>query len=362
MPQTYADPLQTRFEEIRKAGWHLYGLAPILTANATSGYNDPAARALSNLIGQEWPDQGLSSSYAYWAPTRKIARKLFGGTRDLSVSNSPSKGGDLAAHGSVLRLAAATRPVSVLQASGAQVHEVGGVHEVLIPAWDESASGYWVTEGQAVTPAGLSITDGVATPKTVGAVQTVSRRLLKQAIDIEDQLISELRRIVASSMEVGLWTGDGTNGTPIGIENTPGTETVTFASSTPTYAKLVEMVEAYLDQNGDPSAMLFYCNPKTLARLMTTEVSTGSGNFAASCIHGPRQLSLFGVPVAFSNAITDGTVILANPSDLHVVYWRSPQLIVNPFSSDTVGDVRLSVLNDVDVVVSRRHSLVIGRA
>jgi hypothetical protein len=360
MPQTYADPLQTRFEEIRKAGWHLYGLAPILTANATSGYNDPAARALSNLIGQEWPDQGLNSSYAYWAPTRKIARKLFGGTRDLSVSNSPSKGGDLAAHGSVLRLAAATRPISVLQASGAQVHEVGGVHEVLIPAWDESASGYWVTEGQAVSPAGLEITSGVATPKTVGAVQTVSRRLLKQAIDIEDQLISELRRIVASSMEVGLWTGDAMNGTPMGIENTPGTETVTFASSTPTFAKLVEMIEAYLDQNGDPAAMTFYCNPKTLARLMTTEVASTSGNFVA--VYGQRQVSLAGVPVFASNAITDGTVILANPTDLHVVYWRSPQLIVNPFSSDTVGDVRLSVLNDVDVVVSRRHSMVIGRA
>ena len=94
---------------------------------------------------------------------------------------------------------------------------------------------------------------------------------------------------------------------------------------------------------------------------MTTEVASSTGNFVAGCIHGPRQLSLFGVPVAFSNAITDGTVILADPSDLHLVFWRSPQLIVNPFTSDTNGDVRITVLNDLDVVVSRRHSLVIGK-
>ena len=349
------------FDEFKGSRWHTLGLGSIISANAATQYTDPAARALSNLLGEQWPDHGLSNPLSYWLPRRSDARRLFGGRRDLSVSNSPAKGGDLAAHGAVLRLAQATRPISVLQASGAQVHEVGGVHELTIPAWDESASGHWVIEKQAVTAAGLAITSGVATPKTVGAVQTVSRRLLKQAIDIEDQLISELQRIVASTMEVGLWTGDGTDGTPIGIENTPGTETVTFATSTPTYAKLVEMTEAYLDQNGDPAAMTFYCNPKLLARLMTTEVAAGTGNFVAGCIHGPRQLSLFGVPVAFSNAITDGTVILANPSDLHLVYWRSPQLIVNPFAADTAGDVRVTVLNDVDVVVSRRHSLVIGR-
>jgi HK97 family phage major capsid protein len=350
-----------QFDEFKGSRWHTLGLAGIVTANATTQYVDPAARALSNLIGQQWPDHGLPSDKSYWLPRRSDARRLFGGKRDLSVGASPSTGGNLAAQGAVLRLAQATRPISVLQAAGAQVHEVTGVTDVVIPAWDESANGYWVIEKQAVTAAGLSITDGVATPKTVGAVQTISRRLLKQAIDIEEQLISELRRIVASTMEVGLWTGDGTDGTPLGIENTPGTETVTFATSTPSYAKLVEMTEAYLDQNGDPGAMVFFCNPKTLARLMTTEVSTGSGNFVAGCIHGPRQLSLFGVPVAFSNAITDGTVILANPSDLHIVYWRSPQLIVNPFTSDTSGDVRITVLSDMDVVVSRRHSLVIGK-
>lgn len=350
------------FDEFKGSFWHGLGLAGIVSAGSAKANQDPGARALSNLIAEKWPDHGLASPSAYWMPTRAIARQLFGGKRDLSVGGAPSKGGDLAAHGAVLSLAAATRPISVLQASGAQVHEVGNVHSLVIPAWDESASGYWITEKQAVTPAGLSISEGTASPHTCGAVQTISRRLLKQAIDVEAQLTAELKRIVGSTIETGLFQGDGTDGTPLGIERTPGTATVTFASSTPTYAKLVEMVQAYLDQNADPAAMTFFCNPKLLARLMTTEVASSTGNFVAGCIHGPRQLSLFGVPVAFSNAITDGTVILANPADFHLVYWRSPQLIVNPYTSDTNGDVRVTVLNDLDVVVSRRHSLVIGKA
>ena len=354
-------PDQREFSEFKGTYWHGLGLAGILTAGGAKNHTDPGARALSNLIGQRWPDHGLPA-HGYWMPTRAIAKQLFGDKRALSVGNGASTGGDLAAHGAVLRLAAATRPVTVLQRAGAQVHEVSGVQELTIPAWDESASGYWVTEGQTVTAAGLEITSGGARPHTCGAVQTISRRLLKQAIDIEAQLTSELQRIVASTIEQGLFAGTGTNGQPLGIERTPGTETVTFATSTPTYAKLVEMVEAYLDKNADPSQMTFFCNPKLLARLMTTEVASSTGNFVAGCIHGPRQLSLFGVPVAFSNAITDGTVILANPQDLHIVYWRSPQLIANPFAEDTAGSVRVSVLNDLDVVVSRRHSLVIGKA
>lgn len=352
-------PDQREFSEFKGTYWHGLGLAGIITAGSARNHTDPGARALSNLIAQRWPEHGLASPHGYWMPTRAIARQLFGDKRALSVGNGASTGGDLAAHGAVLRLAAATRPITVLQRAGAQVHEVSGIQELTIPAWDESASGYWVTEGQTVTAAGLEITSGGARPHTCGAVQTISRRLLKQAIDIESQLTSELQRIVASTIEQGLFAGTGTNGQPLGIERTPGTETVTFASTTPTYAKLVEMVQAYLDQNADPERMTFFCNPKLLARLMTTEVASTSGNFVA--VMAGRQVALCGVPVVVSNAITDGTVILANPQDLHVVYWRSPQLIANPFAEDTAGSVRVSVLNDLDVVVSRRHSLVIGK-
>jgi hypothetical protein len=119
------------------------------------------------------------------------------------------------------------------------------------------------------------------------------------------------------------------------------------------------MVSAYLDQNADPGAMTFFVNPKLLARLMTTEVASTSGNFVA--VMAGRQVSLLGVPVFVSNAITDGTVLLANPQDFHLVYWRSPKLIVNPYTFDITGDVRITVMNDLDVVVCRRHSLVIGK-
>ncbi len=361
MPQPYTDPLQRTFDEIKGSRWHTFGLAAIVSASPAENYQDPACRALSNLIGEQWPDQGLPSRQSYWAPTRRVAHQLFAGKRDLSVSGSPSTGGDLAAHGAVLRLAEATRPRTVLQAAGAQMHEVTGINNLTIPAWDEAASGYWVSEGQAIPAAGLEITSGAATPRTAGAQMTISHQLKQQAFDIEGQLTAELSRIVATTVESGFWTGLGGNDhKPLGILNTPGTQTQSFAGSNPTYAELVAMVDKYLDNGGDPSVMTFFCHPKVLTALLTTEVSASTGNFVAGCIHGPRQLSLFGVPVAPTACMTQGPVVLCNPADIHLVFWRAPMIISNPYLG-VAGDVRVTVLNDCDVVINRRHSMVIGR-
>ena len=357
----HPDPTTATYNEIGAREWHMYSLVSMLKASTTDKHNDAACRALSNLIQAKWPGSPLSSPTGYWAPTRHFAKSMFGGKRDLSVGGGATTGGNLVAHGAVLTVAAATRPLLVLQRAGAQMHEVTGLESLTIPSWDESAAGYWVSEKVAVTAAELTITSGSATPRTAGAQITVSHRLLNQAQDIESQLTAELGRIVATTVETGLWQGTGGNDhRPLGILNTPDTQTVNFGAATPTYAELVSMVDKYFEQGGDPSLMTFFCHPATLAALMTTEVSASTGNFVAACVHGPRQISLFGVPVFPSACITEGDVVLCNPADIHIVYWRSPQVIVNPYVG-VAGDKRLTILNDVDVVVNRRHQLVIGR-
>jgi HK97 family phage major capsid protein len=356
----HPDPTLATFDEIGTRQWHMYSITSMLKASKTDNYNDAACRALSNMIQQQWIDHPLSSPTAYWAPTRSFARGMFGGKRDLSAGGGASTGGNYVAHGAVENVAAATRPLLVLQRAGARMHEVTGLESLTIPAWDSSAAGYWVAEKEAVTAADLTITSGSATPHTAGAQITVSHRLLNQAQDIEMQLTAELGRIVATTVETGLWQGLGNDNRPLGILHTPDAQTVNFAAARPTYAELVSMVDKYFDNGGDPSLMTFFCHPSTLSGLMTTEVAAGTGNFTAACIHGPRQISLFGVPVFPTACITEGDVVLCNPADIHVVYWRSPQIIVNPYVSTSL-DRRLTILNDVDVVVNRRHQLVIGR-
>lgn len=342
--------------------WITYGLGSMVSAPAVDGHECSQARALSNLIGQQWLDHSPLNG-GYWMPRRSDARHLFG--RDLSVSGPTANGGNLAAMTSVMAVAEATRPLTVLQRAGATVMEVANVESVLIPAWDEDANGYWVKEGQAVTAAGLAITSGTATPKTAGATMTLSRRAVLQMDAIEAQVTAELRRIVAGTLEAGFWSGNGFAGdaAPMGIINTPGTQTKAFAAAVPTYSELVAMADLYFDNGGDPSAMVFFCHPGTLSALMTQEVATGSGSFVAGFIHGVRQVSLFGVPVYPTKHITEGVVVLCNPGDVYLLFWRAPQLNIARTGGNRsiTGEVQITVLNDADVVVSRRHQMVIGK-
>lgn len=332
-------------------------LAAVLQAGAAENYDCPAFRALSNLIGSEWPDVGLPS-YAWWLPRRGDGRRLFG--RAMTAADAAG-GGNTVVSASVQTVAAAARPFTVLDRAGASRFEVSNTADSLLPEWNPSSgAGYWLQEGQAVTATSLSLLSGVASPKTCGVSTTISRRLLLQAPTAEPQILAELQRLVAVTIETGIWTGTNTNGQPLGILSTPGVETVAFANATPTYTELVEMFEAYADNNGDPGAMTFFLHPKMLSALMTQEVASGTGQFVAGCIHGPRQVSLFGIPVFPTQCIPEGKVVLCDPSNLAIVFWRAPQLISNPFALDTQGGRRLTILNDLDIVVRRRNQLVIG--
>lgn len=342
--------------------WVMYGIGSMVGASSADLYECPTARAMSNLLAGEWQDHAPRNG-GYWVPRRRDVRRLFG--RDLSVSGGASAGGDLAAMSSVMTVADATRPLTVLQRAGATVLEVANVESVLIPAWDEDANGYWVSEGEAVTAAGLAITSGTATPKTAAATMTLSRRSVLQMADIEPQVTAELRRIVAGTLEAGFWSGNGFGGdaAPMGIINTPGTQTKTFAAAVPSYSELVNMADLYFDNGGDPSAMVFFCHPGTLSGLLTTEVAASTGNFVAGMVHGIRQVSLFGVPVYPTKHITEGVVVLCNPSDINLVFWRAPQVNIARTGGNRsiTGEVQITVLNDADVVVSRRHQMVIGK-
>lgn len=357
---TLAIPNDRAIADRKPRDWVQYGVASMLTAGAKTGFECPTARALSNMLGAKWPDVAPRNN-GYWVPTRRDVRRLFG--RDLQMGGVASNGGDLAPATAVLAVAAATRPATVLQAAGATILEVEGLNSLLVPAWDESAAGYWVSEGEAVPDAGLTITSGTATPRTAAAAMTLTRKAVLQINDIEGQVLAELGRIVAGTIESGLWSGLGNDGKPQGIEQTPDTQTESWAGSVPTYAELVSMCDKYFDNGGDPNRMVFFSHPGTLAALMTQEVASGTGQFVAGFIHGPRSVSIFGVPVFASKHITEGTVILCDPTNINVVFWRAPQINIarTGGTRSITGEVQLVVMNDVDVVVNRRHQMVIGR-
>lgn len=345
-------------DDLRKVryGEKITGLAfaSLLQASAASGYDNSAWRSISNLLQCEWADQvGLSSPTAWWAPRRRDARAL--GARGMTAG-STTNGGDLAISTAALAVAAATRPLTVLEQAGALRTELSGVVDAVLPEW-VGGSGYWVAEGQEVGDAALTVAGGSATARTAGATLTLSRRLVQQADAIEQSVAAELQRLVRGTVEAAFINGPGTESQPLGLIQTPGATAVPFAASLATYAELKAMVKAYYDADAAPDAARFLVNPATFADLLTVAESAGSGQYAATITSG-RQI--LGIPALLTNHCPAGKVLLMDPANVSTFFWRAPQVIINRFADDRSGAVRLTCLNDCALLVQRREQLVIG--
>lgn len=332
--------------------------ASLLLAPASRGHDVPVWRSLSNLIGAEWADQvGLASPTAWWAPRRSDARQLAGRTMS---TGSTVDGGNLAISSSVNAIAAATRPATVLERIGAIRTELPGrLVDAVSPQW-AGGSGYWVAEGADVGDAGLTVTSASAAPRTAGASITLSRRLTLQAEAIEQQVAAEIQRQIRVTIETAFLNGTGSNSQPLGLVNTPGTGTQAFSSAgEPTFAELVEMVETFAEANGDLDAARWILHPSTFGNLLSREASASTGVFVASGAGAGR--SMVGIPAAVTSACPAGKVLLLDPRNVEIYYWRSPQVIVNRYiDNDYSGATRITVLNDCGMLVQRRNQLIVG--
>ena len=80
----------------------------------------------------------------------------------------------------------------------------------------------------------------------------------------EASLLAELRAAIKTQLEVAFIDGTGSSSQPLGLLNTPGVQTKTYASTIPTYSELVDQVELLADANGDLAQARFFMHPSTL--------------------------------------------------------------------------------------------------
>lgn len=318
------------------------------------GETDPVAESLSNLIGAECPSENLSmplgpGASRYWLPTKSWIRAM-----------SLSTAGDLAGMGAVEAIAAAARPRTQLMRLGAQLIEVFGVDSVLLPDWRQGAGATWITEGQSATADTLNLSTGTASPKSVAVRMGISRKLqLQSAVDIEADLVAELRRATMQAIDSAAYNGLGT-AEPLGILNTPDVQTKSFAGATPTAAEISDMVELYCDEEGDLNRAVFIAPPALATALLTVQV--GSGGIPLAAATAPRTWHVLGIPLAISSELPAGKLLLLDPSQLTFVAWRAPQLLIDRFSNgkSLSGALDAVVMQDLDLVVRQRRQVVIG--
>ena len=190
-----------------------------------------------------------------------------------------------------------------------------------------------------------------------------SRRLAALATDkaaFEASLLAELRRAIKVELEKKYFTGSGSSDQPLGILNTPGLQTKTFASALPSYNDVVFMIGQLAAADGDLAQSRFFMHPTTMTTLLRTLIANGSGETAVVAEGGTYRLG--GIEIHSSTAVTENKIVLADMSAVTLLNYGPPQLIVDAFSNgkSTTGQTELIVQNYVDSMIRDRNLVVVG--
>ncbi|WP_444891775.1 phage major capsid protein (plasmid) [Microbulbifer sp. TRSA001] len=229
-----------------------------------------------------------------------------------------------------------------------------------IPRQTGGASMYWLDpENNDIPAEGLPVFDQVSlTPKNAAAYTEMSRQLLLQSSpDVENLVRMDLAKQLALGLDKACLYGTGADGEPRGITNMTGINVVDFVDLNPTYAEVVQMeTETALD-NADEANAGYAMGPGMRGHFKTTEKFAGSNG---QTIWEPGNL-VNGYGTAVSNQVAVGDLIHGNFSDLIIGMWGGLDMLVNPYSGDKAGTVRITAHQSCDTAGRHPESFTHGK-
>lgn len=204
-------------------------------------------------------------------------------------------------------------------------------------------------------------------PKRLPVFTEVTRQLLNQSsVDVENWLRMFLMTKLALRMETQAINGDGNSNAPTGILNTTGIGAVVGGDNgaAPDWADIVDLETAVAVDNADIGALAFLTNPKVRGKLLQTAKVASTDS---KMVWDDGQFPLRGYRAEVSNIVpstlTKGSstsvcsaIIFGNFADLLIGQWGGMDVLVNPYSRDTEGIVRVNVATFYDCGVARAES------
>jgi len=208
-----------------------------------------------------------------------------------------------------------------------------------------------------------------SSPKRLPVFIEFSRQLVLQTSpDIERYLRTYLGQQIATRMdEMGI-NGSGTGEEPLGLLQTPGIGAVIGGTNgaAPTYEHIVDLESAVASVNADRGRLGYLTNTKVRGALKKTFVDASSNaervwdkNSAATPLNEYAATISNLVPSDLDKgSSTDvcSAIIFGNFADAMLNQWGGLEFLVNPYSRDTEGLVRLNAWTFYDFLVRRAQS------
>ena len=192
-------------------------------------------------------------------------------------------------------------------------------------------------------------------PRTIGAMTDISRKLLIQSsLDVEQLVRNSLASSVALEIDRAALYGLGSSSEPLGLHNVTGIATENVGNNDPSFADVVNM-ESDISVGNALTGSLAYVTRANIAGAMKVKTKdSGSGRFVN------EDGVVNGYPLYVSNQIEAGDIYFGNWSELILGYWSGLDLQVDPYTGGASGNVRVRVLQDVDVAVKHPASFCLG--
>ena len=239
----------------------------------------------------------------------------------------------------------ALRDRMVLAEAGAQFMSLQG--NVEIPIYS-GANCTWESEvGEAKDGSG-KFTSVKLSPKRLTATLPISRQFLIQSSDSAEALLrNDLINCIAEKLQKTiLGNGAGDNVTPKGMLNG-----VTADSAAYTYDDAVNM-EALLESANVYGDYKWVVSPNAKAVLRTTSMDKGSGKFIY------ENNAVLGVDALSTNSVINKGVVLGDWKELIVGCFGALDIVVDPYTAASKGQVILTVNAYFDYVERRPEAFV----
>lgn len=263
------------------------------------------------------------------------------------------------------------RANSIIGALGARVMP-GQTGDLVIPRQTANSTMGWVAEVGTAAESTLDFDQLILKPKRVSTFVVVSTQsLIQSGLALEALLRDDLMRGQMVEYDRVALSGAGTGSEPTGIVNTSGIGTVVGGTNGAivTYGALVDLEAACANANATFGSSGYAVNPKTRAYLKkTAKVAAGvvpelAWNDAALDANGIGMACghRAGVSTNLRSNLTKGTsttvcsegVFSSDWSELILARFGGNEIIVDPYSLATSGQLRITLNGFVDVGVRR---------
>jgi len=240
----------------------------------------------------------------------------------------------------------------------------GLVGDIDIPKKTAGASYYWIGEGTSPTKSTLKFGQVEGRPRTIGAYLQLTRRFLKQtSIDAEMMAREDLASSLALGVDEAGLHGLGAANQPLGVQHMTGIGSVAGGTdgAVPDWGDIVDLETEVSIDNADAGSLAYITNTKIRGVLKKTSKVSGQNGF----IWEDGELN--GYPAFATNQVKSNLVkgnsgavcsaiFFGNWSDLVYLFWSGLDLIIDPYTNSTSGDVLVTGLQDVDVIGRRVQS------